>query len=243
MPTAASRAALAVSLGVALLLPHGFARAQVADGVGDGIGASVTLLSNYLYRGASLSDERPTLSLDLSLDGPSGGFAGASFTGVTLGPDDRRQLQALGYAGYAGRLSERLGWEAGALASFFSVDSRYDYAELFTGLNGEEWNLRLHYAPDYFGSGTATAYGEWNLGIPLTPLLRATAHAGGLRLLGAGPPGSSRTNLDGSVGLAFARDAWELKLDWVVGGRNPLYPTAYGHSTTHALVLAASLAF
>lgn len=231
MLAAGPRAALCISLFVA----SGAAWAQT--------GGSVAVLSDYLYRGVSLSDQRPTASLGVAHDDPEGWFGGASLTGVSLGPYPRRQLQVLGYAGYAGRLSDRLGWEAGATGVHFGADSRYDYGEGFAGLSGERWNMRLHYAPDYFGSGVRTAYGEFNVGLPLSPMTRATAHVGGLMRIGGAPSQGGRPTLDASLGLAVARDAWEVRLDWIVGGRNAVYPTAYERPASGTLVLSASLAF
>jgi uncharacterized protein (TIGR02001 family) len=228
-------AGLRVALAPSLLLACGAACAQT--------GGSIAFLSDYRYRGVSLSDGKPTLSLSLTHDDPSGWYGGASLTGVSLYPS-QREAQVLGYAGYAGRLSDRLGWEAGATVVHYSGDSRYDFGEGFGGLSGERWNARLHYAPDYFGSGTRTVYGELNLGIPLSPLTRATAHIGALaRVGGARSPADSGTSLDGSLGLAVARDAWEVRLDWIGGGRSGFYPTAYGHAGGSALVLSASLSF
>lgn len=226
---------LRVVLGHSLLMACGAALAQT--------GGSIAFLTDYRYRGVSLSDEKPTLSLGLAHDDPSGWYGGASFTGVSLYPS-RRELQVLGYAGYAGRLSDRLGWEAGATFAHYTGDSRYDFGEGFAGLSGERWNTRLHYAPDYFGSGTRTVYGEVNLGIPLSPMTRATAHLGALvNVGGTRNPTDSGTSLDGSLGLAVARDAWEVRLDWIAGGRGGYYPTAYGRAGGSTLVLSASLSF
>lgn len=231
MPSAGLRAALCFSLSLVGCV----ASAQT--------GGSIAFFSNYLYRGVSLSDERPTLSLSVSHDDPSGWYGGASLTGVSLGPYNRQQLQVLGYAGYAGRLSDRLGWEAGATGVHFGVDSRYDFYEGFGGLSGDRWNLRLRYSPDYFGSGARTAYGEFNVGLPLSPMTRATAHVGALMRVGGVATYGGRLTLDGSLGLAVARDAWEVRLDWVAGGRSGIYPTAYRRTASSALVLSASLAF
>jgi uncharacterized protein (TIGR02001 family) len=229
-------AGLRVALGSSLYLACGVALAQA--------GGSIALLSDYRWRGVSLSDERPTFQLSASYDHPGGWFGGASLTGVVLGPYDQPQLQLLGYAGYAGRLSERLGWEAGATGVHFGVDSRYDYGEAFAGLSGERWTMRLHYAPDYFGRGMRTVYGEFNVGVPLSALVRATAHAGALVRVGGAAAEDGRTNLDASLGLALARDAWEVRLDWVAGGRSSVYPTGYGRAAANGtLVLSASFAF
>jgi hypothetical protein len=103
--------------------------------------------------------------------------------------------------------------------------------------------MRLHCAPAYFGSGKRTAYGEFNTGLPLSPLTRAMAHVGALMRVGAAPAEGAGPTLDGSPGLAVARDAWEVRLDWVAVGRSTVYPTTYGRAANGALVLSASLAF
>ena len=230
MPTAGSRAALCPSL----FFVCGMAFAQA--------GGSMTFLSDDRYRGISLSQEKPTLRVSGAYDDPSGWFAGGSLTEVKL-YRPQWQVQVLGYAGYAGRLSERFGWEAGATVVHFGSDSQYDYQEAFAGLSGERWNTRLHYSPDYFGSGARTVYGELNLGLPLSPLTRLTAHAGALMRVGGTSIEGARTNFDGSLGLAVARDAWDVQIAWIAGGRSAVYPTAYGRASRGALVLSASLSF
>ncbi|WP_431276526.1 TorF family putative porin [Variovorax ureilyticus] len=231
MPTAGLR----VALGPVLCLACGVAFAQV--------GGSIAFLSDYRYRGVSLSDDRPTFRLGLGYDDPSGWFAGASLAGVSLGPYARRQVQVLGYAGYAGRVSDRIGWEAGATGVHFGADSYDDYGEVFTGLNGERWSMRLHYSPDYFGSGVRTVYGEFNVGLPLSQLIRVTAHAGALQRVGGVRAQGMGLNLDASLGLAIARDAWEVRLEWVGGERSAIYPTLYGRESSGALVLTAAISF
>ncbi|SEB13539.1 TorF family putative porin [Variovorax sp. YR216] len=230
MPTAGPRTALCPSLFFAC----GVAFAQV--------GGNIAFLTDDRYRGISLSQEKPTLRLGAAYDDPSGWFGGVSLTEVML-YRPRWQVQVLGYAGYAGRLSERLGWEAGATVVHFGADSKYDYQEVFGGLSGERWNARLHYSPDYFGSGTRTAYGEFNVGVPISPIMRVTAHAGALMRLGGASIEGGRVSLDGSLGLAVARDAWEAQIAWVAGGRSAVYPTAYGRASQSTLVLSASLSF
>jgi uncharacterized protein (TIGR02001 family) len=230
MPTAGLRAALCPSL----FLVCGVACAQV--------GGNIAFLSDYRYRGISLSDERPTLRLGAAYDDPSGWFAGASVTEVML-YRPRWQVQMLGYAGYAGRLSDHLGWEAGVTGVHFGTDSRYDYYEPFAGLSGERWNMRLHYSPDYFGSGTRTVYGEVNVGLPISSITRLTGHLGALMRVGGNPTEGGGLNFDGSLGVAVARDAWEVQLAWVEGGRSAVYPAPYVRASRGALVLSASLAF
>lgn len=230
MPTAGSRAALCPSL----FFVCGMAFAQV--------GGNIAFLTDDRYRGISLSQEKPTLRLSASYDHEDGWFGGGSLTEVML-YRPRWQVQVLGYAGYAGRLSDRFGWEAGATVVHFGADSHYDYQEAFGGLSGERWNARLHCSPDYFGSGVRTAYAELNVGLPISPLVRVTAHAGALMRVGGASVEGGGVSLDGSLGLAMARDAWEAQVAWVAGGRSALYPTAYGRASQGTLMLSASLSF
>ena len=224
------RAALGAALWVAC---HG-AIAQT--------GGSVALLSDYRYRGVSLSDDRPTFRVGVAYDDPGSWYAGGSIVGVSLEPGGR-QLQFIGYLGLTGTLTQQLGWEAGGTVVHFGADSQFDYLEWFSGVHGERWNLRLHYAPDYFGSGTRTLYGELNAGWPLSRLTRATAHVGGLRPVGGTTGASERWSLDAAVGLAMTCAAWDFELAVTSGSRSSgVYPIAYDR-IRGVLVLSASYAF
>jgi uncharacterized protein (TIGR02001 family) len=229
------RPGLRAALGAALLV-------LVCVGVSAQTGGSIALLSDYRYRGVSLSDDRPTLRLSVVHDAESGWYAGGSLAGVSLEPSGR-QLQVLGYLGLTGKFAQGLGWDAGATAIHFSADSRFDFLEVFTGVHAERWNLRLHYAPDYFGSGARTAYVELNGGLPLSRFVRATAHVGGLARLAGTVVAADRWSFDGAVGLAMARDAWDLQIDLTSGSNGSgVYPVGYDR-VRGVLVLSASYAF
>lgn len=203
---------------------------------------SVSALSDYRYRGVSLSNERPTWRAGVAHDGASGWYLGGSIVGVSLEPAGR-QAQLLGYGGVTGTLWQHLGWEAGATGVHFSADSAADYHEWFAGVHGERWNARLHYSPDYFGSGARTAYGELNVGKSLSRWWRATAHVGALRRLQRAGGVGDTWSLDGALGLALARDAWDVGFELTAGSRSGLYPVVYGHHARGALVLSATYAF
>jgi uncharacterized protein (TIGR02001 family) len=205
-------------------------------------GGSVALLSDYRYRGISLSDEQPTFRGGVAHDGASGWFVGGSIVGVSLRPHGR-QLQLIGYLGLTGKLLEHLGWEAGANVVHFGADSQFDYHEWFTGANGERWNVRVHYSPSYFGSGARTAYGELNVGLPLSRVMRTTAHLGGLKRVGGTSGTAERWSLDTAVGLAMTCGAWDFGLEVTnVSNRSGVYPIAYDR-VHGVLVLSASYAF
>ena len=113
-------AGLRVALGPSLFLACGAAFAQA--------GGSIAFLSDYRYRGVSLSDERPTLQPERRLRRSERLVRRRIAHGRDAGPvRPARSCRCSATRGYAGRLSERLGWEAGATGVHFGVDSRYDY--------------------------------------------------------------------------------------------------------------------
>src|SRR5258708_34133383 len=63
------------------------------------VGASVSLASDFRYRGSSLSDGKPALSASLTSDHPGGVYLGVTGIGAETARDG---VQALGYQAYAG---------------------------------------------------------------------------------------------------------------------------------------------
>jgi uncharacterized protein (TIGR02001 family) len=214
----------------------------LCSAVGAQTAFSVTGLSDYRYRGVSLSNERPAVRAGVAHEGASGWFLGGSAVSVSLYTGGR-QAQFFGYGGLTGTWGERHGWEAGATLVRFSDDAAFDYHEWFVGVRGERWNARLHHSPDYFGSGVRTAYGEVNGGMRLSREWRATAHAGALRSLRRVAGARDAWALDGALGVARASDAWDVGLQLIAGSRSGLYPVVYGPHARSALALSATYAF
>ncbi|HET7527667.1 MAG TPA: TorF family putative porin, partial [Burkholderiaceae bacterium] len=129
-------------------------------------GAGVAWVSDERFRGVSLSNSNPAVRASLNYDHPSGWYVGGAAADVEL-DTQRRQFALFSYLGYAQRTASGLGWELGATAANFAVDSRYNYGEAFVGLIAQRWNARVYASPSYFGSGHATVYAEINGGLPL----------------------------------------------------------------------------
>jgi uncharacterized protein (TIGR02001 family) len=142
------------------------------------LSGSAGLLSNYLYRGISLSGDQAAARLALNYDGADGWFAGGQVVTGQLAVEQHRSLQWTGYAGYAQRLASGLSWEAGASAYAFPRNSSWNFHELYVGLSGARLSGRLHYSPDYLGLGERTLYGELNGGWVLAPRWQAFWHGG-----------------------------------------------------------------
>ena len=205
---------------IALLL-GGAAQAQ--------LGATLSVDSDYRFRGVSLSDSKPAWRLTLNHDFASRAYAGVSATRVQLASDDRYS-QLAGYAGYVTRPLDGRALEFGASLFHFTGDTSYDYVEAYAGVLAERWSLRLHYAPDYFGRGVQAAYVDAGAHWPLNEKLRFFGHAGALVPLAGRTfgPDDGRTRLDLRLGLGMSTGSFDIQLAWVDATRGGPYPAVYG---------------
>ncbi len=191
------------------------------------VAASLRADSDFLFRGLSLSNGKPDVSLSVEADEPSGWYAGASGTAVAF-DSMRRHAAVFADLGYARRSTSSLSWELGASLAHFDKAASYDYGETFAGLLGQRWNVRVHLSPSYFGSGVRTGYAELNAGLPLSARWRLSGHLGALTPLGGNTePVLRRTRGDARAGIGLSLDACELQAAWVATTRGGVYPTEY----------------
>lgn len=233
----AARLAGAVALWGLLLAIE--ARAQVTG--------SVAVVSDYRFRGVSLSDENPALQLGVAYDHTSGLYAGVFASTVSLAEQTGRNGQLLSYVGYARRLRSGSTWEVGAAHSTFFSSSAYDYPELYCGFTSGNVSGRLYYSPDYFGQGRHGLYAELNGVRPLRERLRLVGHIGVLHVEGPGEESvsSSRNPFDIRAGIDVNLDTASVQLSWVASdGINGSYPVSDNRNLhRHAFVLSLSRSF
>jgi uncharacterized protein (TIGR02001 family) len=210
------------------------------------VGVSAVLQSDYRYRGRSLSDGRPTLSLNLAYDHASGAYAGAS----AIFQDSREYgVGMLGHVIYAGYVFEPargpaldIGMTHTHVVEYRFGKRKSDYAEAYAGLLTEHVSFRVYYAPDYYESGIHTIYADLGLAIRPAPDMRLFGHVGALSGVGGrNGPGARRVRYDFSVGAARRFDNLELSLTWTLAA-----PTVYARGRRQrpdALTLAAAYFF
>jgi uncharacterized protein (TIGR02001 family) len=206
-------------------------------------GASVAIDSDYRYRGVTLSDSKPDARLSVSYDGAGGWYAGGTLTRIVFEPD-QGHAGVYAYAGITRPLTATLRWEAGAMRASYVGDERYDYAEAYAGLIGEQWSARVYLSPDYYGTEIHTAYAELDGGWPLARSWRLIGHAGSLvTLTGTTRAGMSRTRLDGRAGVAWSGDdGWTAQFVWAGSTPGGPYPSAYERRRSN-VILSVSYAF
>lgn len=172
---------------------------------------SAVIVSDYRFRGVSLSDERPAAQFAVSYDHESGAYAGAFASTVRLA--EARGVQALGYVGYAVRGAGGLSWDVGAAFSHFSKPGGYSYAEYHAGTTGTDWSARLSYSPRYFGQSTSATYAEVNLTPGSERALVPLLHIGWLHV--EEPPlHGRRSRWDARIGAAYSVELFTFQLSW-----------------------------
>lgn len=213
----ASRAA--VVAGACACLWWATAQAQVSGSVG--------ALSDYRYRGHSLSEGDPALQASVGYDAASGVYGGL-FGSTTRDAGDAGS-QWIPYAGFARRDRQGRSWDVGVRYVHFTQGA--DYAEAHVGVAFQRLMLRLHYAPDYYDD-TANAYFEADFAVPLGERVRLLLH-GGVSRSGSRPPPttyqydgygggyapaptgeSDRTRLDVSAGVLVPTRLCEVQATW-----------------------------
>lgn len=222
-PPRARVAAAAIVGCIGLLLAAAPLRAQVSGSVG--------VASDYRYRGLSLSDDTAAPLATLNIDTAAGVYAGVAASRARLRQSAADAIVS-SYAGITLPLGRGLAWEVGASETVFHAAARYNYHELYAGVNGERLGARLYYTPRYLGVGGRMVYAEVNGNWPLTERIDVIAHGGYLHALGAATDGWGDVpapRADGRVGLSMALDAWTAQLAYsATRDGAALYPGGYG---------------
>jgi uncharacterized protein (TIGR02001 family) len=210
-------------------VPHGIVAlclALVASNVSAQISGTASLVSNYRFRGISLSENKPAAQVGFTYDDVQGWYAGAFASTARFATSSAVGLQAVPFVGYAWRAS-RLTWDVGAdYSAFTGAARRYNYPEVFVGAAFENISARLYYSPRYFGQNLGAVYGEINGTQLLVDRVRLLAHIGVLRSNDQNPYyGSRETVVDGRVGVGIDLDQFNIQVSWV-GTNSPT--SAYG---------------
>lgn len=137
---------------------------------GHEVSFNASLVSNYIFRGVTLSDEDPAIQGGVDYAHNSGLYAGIWASSYDNGGDS--EIEVDWYAGYSFNLSDDVSVDIGGI--------RYYYADV--GGHTTEWHVGL----DLYGIGTAlhydqtleSWYGEANYDISLTEPLTLSLHGG-----------------------------------------------------------------
>jgi uncharacterized protein (TIGR02001 family) len=180
------------------------------------VSGSASIVSNYRYRGVSLSHNDPAAQATLVYDDPQGLYAGAFASTVRIGNPTSNEVQGIFFAGYARSTPSGATFEAGVVYSGFTGASSYAYPELLVGAAYEKISARLHYSPNYYGRGSDAVYGEIDAAHRLLEHMQLVAHVGVLWTNARNIYGEAVDSIvDGRVGAAFDFDRFNVQLSWV----------------------------
>ena len=169
------RRPLALALAM-LLLSMPFAAAAAAADDGDAPASSLSwdigAVSDYLFRGASQTDEKATLQGSLTWTAASGVYAGAFASGVDFGADSP-DVEVDYFVGYGFDASDKVNLDVMLNRYTYPGASELAYNELIaTATIADHWQLSVGYTNDVWGSGTdGWYYGlarDWALPSDLT---------------------------------------------------------------------------
>jgi uncharacterized protein (TIGR02001 family) len=149
------------------------------------VSSTVTLASDYEFRGVSLSDTEPVLQASLDYAFANGFAIGAWASPLDYGDDYDGSVELDYYASYSREVSDTLSWSAGltaytypgseASATRLKIEPYIEgYVDItLGGLNAAQW-----YADDYSGLGISAQYTEVNYTLALPRDLSLKAHVG-----------------------------------------------------------------
>jgi len=206
------------------------------------LSGDVTVVSDYRYRGVSLSQGNPEPQVNLGYDHPDGWYAGALVSGVRLEGISTEQLVA--YAGYTAALRENVSWEGGVSGTRFRQASDYSYNEVYLGLTSDNCSARIYYSPSYFYQYARTIYGEVNVAFPLHDKVQLLAHIGVLHQLdGTALNTAIPSRFDYRLGINARIAEWNVQLALTgLQKKSSNYPQ-YEDLHARTLLLSASYPF
>jgi len=217
-----------------------------AAGAGAQLTGTASVVSDYRYRGVSLSQQKPAAQANIGYDDPSGWYGGVFGSTVELAGESATTGQAVAYVGAVTPIGGGFNWEVGADYSAFSDGRDYDYGEVYTGITSTNFSARIHYSANYFGFARASFYGEMNGTHPLGGGFALFGHIGVLMPVGQGDnqyPNTVRNPIDARAGLALEIAGFNVQVAWVgTNGSGSLYPV-YGTQRRNTVVASVSRSF
>jgi uncharacterized protein (TIGR02001 family) len=150
-----------------------------ATGAHAQLSSTLSAVSDYDFRGVSLSARNPALqaSLDYTF-GDSGFSAGVWASNVDFGPDYDADVEVDYYVDYERSLNDTFSLVAGASLYTYPSSDVESSPEAYVGVGAGDFELRQWFTHDYSGLGDTALYTEANYTAALSGSLALTFHAG-----------------------------------------------------------------
>jgi len=143
------------------------------------LSSTVTLVSDYEFRGVSLTEGDPALQASLDYAFDSGFALGAWASNLDYGDDYDGNYELDVYASYVHEISQSLAWGAGVTAyTYPDSEDIEDFLEGYVDLTAGDWRAAQWYAHDYSGLGVSALYSEVNYSHQFAGKITVLAHLG-----------------------------------------------------------------
>ena len=228
------------------LLAAGLLMTAAAANAGD-VSGTVTAVSDYDFRGVSLSAKDPALQGSIDYEDDSGFYAGAWASNIDYGSDVDGDIELNLILGWAGETSGGVGMDAGIVwylypgsSSSGSAEKIYDYLEIYAGASYGPVEFKQWYSNDYAGTDLDSLYSEVNASFELPAGFALNLHAG----YNYGKAFDGFEYLDFSVGLGYTTGNFDLELKFTgtdLGGDDKITDNVF--NTEPRLILSVSTTF
>jgi uncharacterized protein (TIGR02001 family) len=193
-----------------LLVAAAAANAQVSS--------TVTLTSDYDFRGASQSAKDPAIQGSVDYAHESGWYIGAWASNVDFGDEVGIDYEVDLYTGFSGGDEEGLGWDVGLVYYAYPDDSDANYPEIYGKIHYGVFSGALFYSNDYVNSSQSAMYlsGDVNVPLPVENLSLVAHAAYSFGDFWDGAAGESSSDyIDWSVGVGYTVGRFDLGLKYV----------------------------
>ncbi len=162
------------TLLTAVLLVAGTTTGHAGD-----LSSTVTLTSDYDFRGVTQTSEDPALQASLDYAFGEGFTLGAWASNVDFGPGTDSNVEADVYGGYTKSYDNGFTWNAGFI--YYTYHPGGDHVnnfELAVGGGYKNFGTKYYYSDDFSSSGLSAYYLEANYTQPLPKDFALSVHAG-----------------------------------------------------------------
>lgn len=146
---------------------------------------TVTAVSDYDFRGVTLSAKDPALQASIDYAHDSGFYAGAWASNLDYGPGIDGDIELDLYLGWAGETAKEVGWDVGIVwytypdsSSSPTASKISDYPDIYAGVSFGPVEVKQWYTDDYAGSKLGALYTELNYGFELPADFGLNLHLG-----------------------------------------------------------------
>lgn len=182
------------------------------------VSSTVTLTSDYDFRGISQTALDPALQASLDFSTEGGFYAGLWASNVDFGKGTDADVEIDGLLGFRGSFNDDFSYDVGGTYYYFIGNGdKVDFGELYAALTYKNLTTKLWYSPDFSNFGESAWYAEGNLGFALPQDFNLTLHAGY-----SGGDYWDATNdggyMDYSVGISKSLGNFTVALKYIDGG-------------------------